>query len=75
LLLAPLSTGLLRHIPKETFMKKRLLMLVLALAAVVGSTASKPAAAVTGCGYVCTAPDCCVYCCKGFPCAQPICDF
>jgi hypothetical protein len=56
-------------------MKKRLLMLVLALAAVVGSTASKPAAAVTGCGYVCTAPDCCVYCCKGFPCAQPICDF
>ncbi|HEV8581846.1 MAG TPA: hypothetical protein VGX68_22480 [Thermoanaerobaculia bacterium] len=54
--------------------RKKLVLLVLALAAFVGALASAPAAANHRCGFVCTAPDCCVYCCIEWPCPPPICD-
>jgi len=57
-------------------MRKKLLMLVLALVAAAGAAASRPADAQVGCSYVCTgpAPDCCIYCCKGFACNPPLCE-
>lgn len=57
-------------------MRKKLLLLCLALAASLGAYASAPAsAALPGrCGWVCSAPGCCNYCCIDQPCALPICD-
>lgn len=55
-------------------MRKKLLVLTLALAATAAAAVSKPAAAI-GCGWVCSGPGCCVYCCTNQPCALPICDF
>jgi len=54
-------------------MRRKLMLLVLALAAVIGALASAPASA-RGCGWVCSAPGCCNFCCIDQPCALPICD-
>jgi len=54
-------------------MKKRLMLLALALAAVIGALTSTPTSAA-GCHTICSAPDCCAYCCVP-SCAMPICDF
>lgn len=55
-------------------MKKKLFLLALGLAACIGALSSAPASAVRGCGWVCSAPGCCNYCCIDQPCALPICD-
>ncbi|MEO6191518.1 MAG: hypothetical protein ABIS20_00785 [Thermoanaerobaculia bacterium] len=58
-------------------MKKKLLLLALAMTAVASISVPKPAAARPpsgGCGWVCSAPGCCNYCCIDTPCAYPICD-
>ena len=59
-------------------MRKKLLLLCLALAASLGAYASTPASAAPPpperCGWVCSAPGCCNYCCIDQPCALPICD-
>jgi len=60
---------------QETIMKKKLMLLAVALTALLGAFASTPASAgPSRCGWVCSAPDCCNYCCIDTPCALPICD-
>jgi hypothetical protein len=54
--------------------RKKLVFLVLALLASFGAMASAPASANHRCGWVCSAPGCCVFCCIEWPCALPICD-
>jgi hypothetical protein len=73
LLSAPLPARLL---DQEILMKKKLMLLALALAAVIAASRPTPAAAI-GCKQICSGPDpsCCVYCCTNQPCALPICDF
>lgn len=56
-------------------MKKKIVLLAVALTALAGALASAPASAVPArCGWVCSAPGCCNYCCIDTPCALPICD-
>ncbi|HEX6899230.1 MAG TPA: hypothetical protein VF789_05930 [Thermoanaerobaculia bacterium] len=55
-------------------MRKKILLLALALTALFGALASAPASADHRCGWVCSAPGCCNYCCIEWPCALPICD-
>jgi len=54
-------------------MRKKLLFLALALTASAAALATRPAQAI-GCGWVCTAPHCCVYCCYNQPCPPPACE-
>lgn len=54
-------------------MRKKLILLALTLAATIAAATSAPASAI-GCGWICQAPNCCVYCCTNQPCALPICD-
>jgi hypothetical protein len=54
--------------------RKKLALLVLALGMVLGALTSSSAVADHRCGFVCSAPGCCVFCCIEWPCALPICD-
>ena len=53
---------------------KKLMLLIVALAAVVVASAPAPALAV-GCKLICSPndPTCCVFCCTNQPCAFPDC--
>ena len=53
---------------------KKLMLLVIALAAVVAASGSAPAAAI-GCKLICdpNVPNCCVFCCTNQQCAFPDC--
>lgn len=71
LLLAALPARLL---DPEILMQKKLMLLALALMALAAASAAPASAGPRGCGYVCSAPNCCNFCCIDTPCAFPICD-